>query len=78
MPTIIDGSAGITYPVVAGSSSAVQASAGKVLQVVNANLTSAASTASTTAVTTGLTATITPTSFYPTALWKIQLLLGNY
>jgi len=36
--------------------------AGTLLQVVNANLTSAASTASTTAVTTGLTATITPTS----------------
>lgn len=36
--------------------------AGSVLQVVNANLTTAASTASTSAVTTGLTATITPTS----------------
>jgi hypothetical protein len=36
--------------------------AGSVLQVVNANLTTVASTASTTAVTTGLTATITPTS----------------
>lgn len=35
MTTIIDGSAGITYPVVAGSSSAVQASSAKVIQVVN-------------------------------------------
>ena len=36
MTTTIDGSAGITYPVVAGSSSAVQASSAKVIQVVNA------------------------------------------
>jgi len=33
MSTIIDGSAGITYPVVAGASSAVQASSAKVIQV---------------------------------------------
>jgi len=35
LSTVIDGSAGITYPVVAGSSSAVQASSAKVIQVVN-------------------------------------------
>lgn len=33
MTMIIDGSAGVTYPVVAGSSSAVQASSAKVIQV---------------------------------------------
>jgi hypothetical protein len=33
MTTIIDGTAGITYPVVAGGSSAVQASSAKIIQV---------------------------------------------
>ena len=36
MAITLDGSAGITYPVTAGSTSAVQASSSKVLQVVNA------------------------------------------
>ena len=35
MSVIIDGSAGVTYPVVAGGTSAIQASSSKVLQVVN-------------------------------------------
>jgi hypothetical protein len=35
MPTIVDGSLGITYPVTAGGTSAVQASSAKVLQVVS-------------------------------------------
>ena len=43
MTTIIDGTAGITFPVVAGGTSAVQASSGKVLQVVSTALTSATS-----------------------------------
>jgi hypothetical protein len=63
MSLILDGSAGVTYPVVAGSSSALQASAGKVLQVVSTTKTDTFSTASTTFVdVTGLSATITPTS----------------
>ena len=55
MPTIIDGTTGITFP-----NSTVQASAGQVLQVVNANYTTTASTTSSTYTATGLTATITP------------------
>ena len=63
MPTIIDGTAGITYPVVAGATSAVQASSGKVLQVVSTTKTDTFSTASTTFVDlTGLSVSITPTS----------------
>ena len=57
MPTIIDGTAGITFP-----NSTVQAGAAKVLQVVNASNTTQTSTTSTSYVTTGLTASITPTS----------------
>jgi hypothetical protein len=55
MTTIIDGSAGITFP-----NSTVQASAGSVLQVVNATLTGLVSSSSSTYADTGLTATITP------------------
>ena len=55
MTTIIDGSAGITYP-----NSTVQASAGVVLQVVNATYSTSVSNATSTVVDTGLTATITP------------------
>jgi len=55
MSTIIDGSAGITFP-----NSTVQASAGSVLQVVQIKNTTQASTTSTSLVTTGVSATITP------------------
>jgi hypothetical protein len=55
MTTIIDGSAGITYP-----NSTVQASAGVVLQVVNATYATETSNATSTWTDTGLTATITP------------------
>jgi hypothetical protein len=55
MPTIIDGTAGITFP-----NSTIQASAGQVLQVVNATYASTASNTTTTFADTGLTATITP------------------
>ena len=59
----LDGSAGITYPVVAGTSSAVQASAGKVLQVVSTTKTDTFSTTSTSYVdVTGLSVSITPSS----------------
>ena len=61
MTTIIDGTAGITFPVTAGSASAVQASSGRVLQVVNAS-SNGTSTTSTSFVDTGLTATITPSN----------------
>ena len=63
MAVTIDGSAGVTYPVVAGSSSALQASSGKVLQVVSTTKTDTFSTASTSFVdVTGFSVTITPTS----------------
>ena len=64
LTTIIDGSLGITFPVTAGSASAVQASSGRVLQVVQFALSpsSGFSTSSTTVVDTGLTATITPSN----------------
>jgi hypothetical protein len=55
MPTIIDGTSGITFP-----NSTVQASAGQVLQVVQGNLNTSVSTTSTSFVTTGLAASITP------------------
>jgi hypothetical protein len=62
LSVIIDGTAGITFPVTAGSASAVQASSGRVLQVVQATSSTTNSTAGTSYVDTGLTATITPSS----------------
>ena len=63
MPTIIDGSLGITYPVTAGSTSAVQASSAKILQVLQTVKTDTFSTTSTSATdVTGLSVSITPTS----------------
>ena len=55
MSLIIDGSNGLTFP-----NSTVQASAGSVLQVIQANTTTAVTTTSTSFVTTGLTLSITP------------------
>ena len=55
MPTIIDGTAGITFP-----NSTIQASAGNVLQVVNATYGTEVSNSTNTYADTGLTATITP------------------
>jgi hypothetical protein len=55
MPTIIDGTAGITFP-----NSTVQASAGQVLQLVETANSTEKSTTSTTPVTTGISASITP------------------
>ena len=55
MSLILDGSAGVTYP-----NSTVQASAGSVIQVVSANLSTTQSTSSASFVTTGLSASITP------------------
>ena len=56
MTTIIDGSAGITFP----NGSNAQAAPSKVLQVVNATYATQSSTAGTSFVTTNLTASITP------------------
>jgi hypothetical protein len=55
MPTIIDGTNGITFP-----NNTVQASAGQVLQVVNAATATQVSSSNNTFIDTGLTATITP------------------
>lgn len=55
MSLILDGSNGLTFP-----NSTVQASAGQVLQVVNATYATYTSTASASLVDTGLSATITP------------------
>ena len=55
MSMIIDGTSGVTFP-----NSTVQASAGNVLQVVNATLNTSVSTTSATYVDTGLSASITP------------------
>ena len=55
MSLIIDGTNGLTFP-----NSTVQASAGQVLQVVNAAYGTGASTSSSAFTATGLTASITP------------------
>jgi Zn-dependent alcohol dehydrogenase len=55
MSMIIDGTNGLTF-----NNATTQASAGQVLQVVSASITSATTTSSTSFVTTGLAATITP------------------
>ena len=62
MTVIIDGTAGVTFPVTAGSASAVQASSGRVLQVVSTTSNSQFSTTSSAFVTTGFTLSITPSS----------------
>ena len=62
MTVIIDGTAGVTFPVTAGSASAVQASSGRVLQVVQATTTTVVTRTTAGAVDTTLTATITPSS----------------
>jgi hypothetical protein len=62
LSVIIDGTAGITFPVTAGSASAVQASSGRVLQVVNATYSTSAGNSTSTYADTGLSASITPSS----------------
>jgi len=61
MALTLDGSLGVTFPVTAGSASAVQASSGRVLQVVNTLVNTYTSTTST-SFTTVLTTTITPSN----------------
>jgi hypothetical protein len=55
MTMVIDGSGGVTFP-----NSTIQASAGQILQVVNATYSTTITTTSGTYADTGLTATITP------------------
>jgi hypothetical protein len=55
MSMIIDGTNGLTF-----NNSTVQASAGQILQVVNANYSTTISTTSTSFIDTGITITITP------------------
>jgi hypothetical protein len=55
MPITIDGTSGITFP-----NNTLQASAGQVLQVVNANHSTSVSNSTSTYADTGLTASITP------------------
>jgi len=63
MPITLNGDTGVTYPVTAGGTSAVQASSAKVLQVVQTVKTDKFTTTSSSAVDiTGLSVTITPTS----------------
>ncbi len=62
MPITLNGDTGVTYPVTAGGTSAVQASSAKVLQVIQARTQTPFSTSSGSAVSTGFSATITPTS----------------
>jgi hypothetical protein len=62
MTVIIDGTAGITFPVTAGSASAVQASSGRVLQVISATTNTTVSVTTGGYTDTGLTASITPSS----------------
>ena len=64
MSVIIDGTAGITFPVVAGGTSAVQASSGKVLQVVSATKTDSFTSTTSASFTdiTGMSVSITPSS----------------
>jgi hypothetical protein len=86
MAMTLDGSAGVTYPVVAGASSAVQASSAKVIQVVNVQTSTLAS--STVAIpgdntipqntegTELFTLAITPTSATSKLLIQVNALCG--
>jgi hypothetical protein len=62
MALILNGDTGVTYPVIAGGTSALQSSAGKVLQVVTNTTTAQVSTSSTSFVSATLAISITPTS----------------
>lgn len=62
MALILNGDTGITFPIATATGSATQASAGRVLQVVQGTTTTAVSRSTSGAVDTNLTATITPSS----------------
>jgi uncharacterized protein (DUF1697 family) len=78
MPITLNGDTGVTYPVTAGGTSAVQASSAKVLQVVSTQSQSAEiSTSSSSYVTTGISASITPTSSTSKILILLSCTLDN-
>jgi hypothetical protein len=78
MTTIIDGSTGVTFPVTAGGTSAVQASSSKVLQIVTVNKTDTFSMSSGTWTdVTGLSASITPSSSSSKILVLASVAIGG-
>lgn len=80
MSIILDGNAGITYPITAGGTSAIQASSGKVLQIKQYTTTSPASMSITTSGTlaaSGFTCAITPTSSSSTILTMFTSTIGS-
>jgi hypothetical protein len=77
LSVIIDGTAGITFPVTAGSASAVQASSGRVLQVVSATSSTLATNSSTSYTQLGPTASITPSNSTSKILVSISFCCGN-
>lgn len=77
MALILNGDTGITFPVVAGGTSAVQASSGKVLQVVQATYATTVSTTSTSYVSAGLSASITPTSSSSKILILVEIIADH-
>ena len=62
MALILNGDTGITYPVATATGSATQASAGRVLQVVQATYSTEVTSSTATYIDTGLTDSITPSS----------------
>ena len=62
MALILNGDTGITYPVATATGSATQASAGRVLQVVQGTYSVETTYSTSTLTDSGLTATITPSS----------------
>lgn len=78
MALILNGDTGVTYPVIAGGTSALQSSAGKVLQVVQASTTTRVQITDSTYVDTNLTATITPSSSSSKILVLISQNIGTY
>lgn len=62
MALILNGDTGITYPVATATGSATQASAGRVLQVVQGTYSTEVTSSTATYIDTGLTASITPSS----------------
>ena len=71
MSMIIDGTNGLTF-----NNATVQASAGQVLQVVNATYGTAASTSSASFVDSGMSATITP-KFATSKIFALKLLANT-
>jgi len=79
MTMILDGTAGITYPVATATGSATQASAGRVLQLVSTTLTTgfSASVNNSFSAVTGLTASITPSSSSNKIMVLVTMTVGS-